>query len=220
MPREPTPTSLDSRITRKVKQSPPGTVFTPGDFAAMGGSKAVGKCLEWLVKRNELRWLVRGLYDKPRHDEVLGILWPSPDAVIKAITDKNKIRVQPAGVHAANMLGLSEQVPAKYIFLTDGGSRMVKAGPMRIALRHTSPRNMAAAGRFTGLLIQAFKSLGVKHIDKWHLARLKKTVPVADRLGLLNDLDLAPAWMRPLFMELAGQKRSRRMKELPERPEP
>lgn len=219
MPRAPTPTSLDSRITRKVKQSEPGTVFTTGDFAAMGGMEAVFKCLERLVKRKELRWLARGLYDKPRHDEMLGILWPTPDAVIKAITDKYKIRVQPAGVHAANMLGLSEQVPAKYLYLTDGGSRMVKAGPMRIELKHTSPRNMAAAGRFSGLLIQAFRSLGPKHIDKWKLGRLKKTVPAVERQGLLNDLDLAPAWMRPLFMELAGKERSKRMKPLPEPPE-
>ncbi len=219
MPRAPTQNSIDTRISRKVKQSLPGAVFTTGDFAGMGGSKAVGKCLERLVKRGDLRRLARGLYDKPRRDEVLGVLWPSADAVIKAISEKDKIRVQPAGVHAANMLGLSEQVPAKYLFLTDGGSRMLKAGPMRIELKHTTPRNMAAAGRFTGLLIQAFKSLGPKHIDKWNLARLKKNVPAVERLGLLNDLDLAPAWMRPLFMELADQKRSKRMKPLPEPPE-
>jgi hypothetical protein len=82
----------------------------------MGGAKAVAKCLERLVKREELRWLSRGLYDKPRFDEILGSLWPSPDSVIKAITAKNKIRVQPSGVYAANLLGLSEQVPAKIVF--------------------------------------------------------------------------------------------------------
>jgi len=185
----------------------------------MGGSKAVAKCLERLVKREQLRWLSRGLYDKPRHDEVLGILWPTPDSVIKAITEKNKIRVQPAGVYAANLLGLSEQVPAKIVLLTDGGSRTIKAGPMRIALKRTSPRNMAAADRFAGLLIHAFKSLGAKHIDKWHIARLKKTVSAEERAKLLQDLDLAPAWMRPLFLELADQKPSTRMKKLKERPE-
>jgi hypothetical protein len=181
---------------------------------------SVLKCLERLVKANNLRSLSRGLYDKPQHDDLLGILWPTPDAVIKAISEKNKIRVQPAGAYAANILGLSEQVPAKIILLTDGGSRMIKAGPMRITLKHTTPRNMAAAGRFTGLLIQAFKSLGARQIDKLHLARLKKTVPAMDRLALLNDLDLAPAWMRPLFLELAGQKISKRMRQLPERLEP
>jgi hypothetical protein len=147
-------------------------------------------------------------------------LWPTPEDVIKAICDRDKIRVQPAGVHAANMLGLSEQVPAKHVYLTDGASRMVKAGPMRISLRHTSPRNMATAGRFSGLLIQAFKSMGPKHVDRFHLAHLKKNIPRKELKGLVKDLDAAPAWMRPLFMELAGTPRSKRMKPLPDRPEP
>lgn len=220
MPRAPSSNSLDTRITKMVKDSPPGTVFTPRDFVTMGGSKAVAKCLERLVKRKQLRWLSRGLYDIPRHDDLLGILWPSPDAVIKAITEKNKIRVQPAGVYAANLLGLSEQVPAKIVLLTDGGSRTVKAGPMRILLKRTSPRNMAAADRLAGLLIHAFKSLGAKHIDKFHIARLKKTIPVEERSKLLKDIELAPAWMRPLFLELADQKPSPRMKKPPERREP
>lgn len=162
------------------------------------------KSLVRLVNRGQLRRLARGLYDKPRHSDLLGILWPDPDDVIKAICARDKIRVQPAGVHAANMLSLSEQVPVKYIYLTDGTSRMLESGPLRIALRRTSPRNMATAGRFAGLLIQAFKSLGPKHVDRFHLAHLKKDIPSKELKGLLQDLDAAPAWMRPLFLELAG----------------
>ena len=56
-----------------------------------------------------------------------------------------RTRLQPAGAYAANILGLSEQVPAKAVFLTDGPSRTVKIGPTTIQLRRTTPRNMAAA---------------------------------------------------------------------------
>jgi len=178
------------------------------------------KYLVRLVKRGLLRRLARGLYDIPRYSDLLGILRPYPDDVIKAICDRDKIRVQPAGVHAANLLGLSEQFPAKAVFLTDGISRMVKAGPMRIELRHASPRNMATAGRFSGLLIQGFKSMGRRHIDRFHLADLKKRIPAKELHGLLQDLDKAPAWMRPLFLELAGNSRPKRMKPLADTPEP
>ena len=218
MPRAPSPNSLDTRITRVVKSSVPGTVFTPRDFVTMGSPSAVAKCLVRLVQRKQLRWLARGLYDKPRHDDLLGILWPSPDTVIKAITQKSKIRVQPSGLYAANLLGLSEQVPAKIVLLTDGASRTIKAGPMRITLKRTSPRNMAAAGRLAGLLVHAFKSLGAKHIDEFHLAGLKKKVPIEERKKLLEDIDLAPAWMHPLFLELADQNRPARKKKAPKRP--
>ena len=73
---------------------------------------AIDKALQRLVARGGLRRLSRGLYDKPRHDEVLGTLWPSVDAVVQALVGKHKLRVQPAGAYAANLLGLSEQVPA------------------------------------------------------------------------------------------------------------
>jgi hypothetical protein len=178
-------------------------VFTPASFTALGSRGAIDKALQRLVTQGALRRLSRGLYDKPRHDEILGTLWPSVDAVVQALVGKHKLRVQPAGVYAANLLGLSEQVPAKVVLLTDGVSRTVRAGPMQIALKRTSPRNMAAANRLSGLVIQAFKSLGREHITPQRLARLRKTVPAAERVRLLKDLDLAPGWMRPMLLELA-----------------
>ena len=37
-----------------------------------------------------------------------------------AISKKYKIKTQPSGAYAANLLGISEQVPRKMIFLTEG----------------------------------------------------------------------------------------------------
>ena len=62
-------------------------------------------------------------------------------------------KVQPAGAYAANALGLSQQVPAKAVFLTDGPTKTVKIGAKTIRLRRTTPKNMATAGRLSGLLI-------------------------------------------------------------------
>lgn len=203
MPRAASPHSIDTQIARRVQRSARGTVFTPAAFTALGSRAAIDKALQRQVAKGALRRLSRGLYDKPRQDELLGTLWPSVDAVVKALIGKDKLRVLPAGVYAANLLGLSEQVPAKVVFLTDGASRSVRAGPMQITLKRTSPRNMAAANRLSGLVIQAFKSLGQKHITPQSLARLRKTLPAAERARLLTDLDLAPGWMRPMLRELA-----------------
>jgi hypothetical protein len=189
-------------------------VFTPASFTALGSRAAIDKALQRLVAGGGLRRLSRGLFDKPRHDELLGTLWPSVDAVVHALVGKHKLRVQPAGVYAANLLGLSEQVPAKVVLLTDGVSRTVRAGPMRIALKRTSPRNMAAANRLSGLVIQAFKSLGREHITPQRLAHLRKTVPGPERARLLKDLDLAPGWMRPMLREVAQEGSARAGKRL------
>ena len=98
MPRAASPQSVDSQIALQVQHSHPGTVFTPDAFALMGSRASIDKALQRLVARGELRRLSRGLYDKPRHDELLGLLWPSVDAVVQALAGKDKLRMQPAGV--------------------------------------------------------------------------------------------------------------------------
>jgi Family of unknown function (DUF6088) len=219
MPRARSSRSLDAQVARRVARSLGGTVFTPASFTTLGSREAIDKALQRLVRAGILRRLSRGLYDKPRYDDVLGILWPSVDAVVRALAGKHKMRVQPAGVYAANLLGLSEQVPAKVVLLTDGVSRTVRAGPMRISLKRTSPRNMAAANRLSGLVIQAFKSLGQKHITPERLAHLRKAVPATERARLLKDLDLAPGWMRPMLRDL-GQDGPTAARKAPARKAP
>lgn len=203
MPRPPSPDSVANLLARRIQRSAPGTVFTPDTFATLGTRAAVDKALQRLVTRGLVRRLSRGLYDKPRHDELFGTLWPSVEAVIKAVAGTHRFRTQPTGVYAANLLGLSEQVPAKVVLLTDGVSRTLQVGPSQISLRRTTPRQMAAAGRLSGLLIQAFKSLGPKHITPAHIRRLRERIPEDQRATVLKDLALAPAWMRPLLAEVA-----------------
>jgi hypothetical protein len=203
-PRRTVDSSIDAAISHKVRRAKPGTVFTPALFAGLGGRAAVDKALQRLVARDELRRLSRGLYDKPRHDPLLGTLWPSVEAVVAALTGKDKLRLQPTGAYAANLLGLSDQVPARVEFLTDGTSRTVKAGPMQIALKRTTPRQMAAAGRTSGLVIQALRNLGPDHLTARHLNKLGRALPEFERRTLLEDLTLAPGWMQPALRALAS----------------
>lgn len=190
-------------MARRVHRSKPGTVFTPALFASLGGRAAIDKVLQRLVARGELRRLSRGLYDKPRQDPLLGMLWPTVDAVVTALSGKDRLRLQPTGVYAANLLGLSDQVPARVEFLTDGTSRTVRAGPMQIVLKRTTPRQMAAAGRTSGLVIQALRSIGPDHLTPQRLNKLRRTLPAEQRRALLDDLTLAPGWMQPTLRSLA-----------------
>ena len=206
MPRAPSENSIDTKISRHIQRCARGSVFVPDTFAALGSRALVDKALQRLVADGVLRRLSRGLYDKPRHDELLGTLWPSVEMIVKAIAQKDRIRTQPIGVYAENMLGLSEQVPAKVVLLTDGISRTVQAGPMQITLKRTTPRQMAAAGRLSGLLIQAFKSMGSQHITPAHIERLRKNIPAVERAKVMKDLALAPAWMRPLLRQVAQEE--------------
>ena len=72
---------------------------------------------------------------------------------------------------------------------------------------------MAAAGRLSGLLIQAFRALKKEHVTPARITHLKETIPLAQRKRLLKDLELAPAWMHPIFRELAEDSASDRRRK-------
>ena len=179
-------------------------MVTPGDFLDLGGRAAVDQTLSRLVRRGILRRLARGVYLYPEHHPALGELQPSAETIARAIAGRDRARLQPSGAYAANLLGLSDQVPMRVVFLTDGPSRVVRLGPMTIQLRRTTPRNMAAAGRLSGLVIQALRHLGKDHVTGDRIAHLARTLPARERRGLARDLSLAPSWMHPVLRELAG----------------
>src|ERR1039458_5609148 len=120
--------SIDAKILNRIYGRGKGCVITPGDFLDLGSRDAVGVALHRLVKKGTLRSLACGLYDYPRTDPDLGPLSPTTDAIVKALKGRDKILLQPSGAYAANLLGLSEQVPMKIVFLTDGPARRVQLG--------------------------------------------------------------------------------------------
>jgi Family of unknown function (DUF6088) len=195
--------AIDFRVLATIRGRGRGSVFVPSDFLEIGSREAVDLALHRLTRKGTIRRLARGVYDFPKVHPVLGPLSPSAEAVAKALAGRDRTRLQPAGAYAANTLGLSEQVPAKAVFLTDGPTRTVKIGTTTIQLQRTTARNMATAGRLSGLLIQALRELGKEQVTPERRDHLKRTLPADKRRELIKDLKLAPAWMHPIFRELA-----------------
>jgi hypothetical protein len=194
--------SIDSSVRRRIYGHARGWVFTPKHFTDLGGEAAIDSVLRRLKADGTIRQLTRGLYDYPVHDPILGAVTPSADTVARALVVRDAIRLQPSGAYAANLLGLSEQVPSRVVFLTDGPARKVKFGKREIILQHTTPRNMATAGRKSGTIIQALRHLGQKQVDDHVRAILRRHIAEGDRPGLRKDLVYAPAWIADLLRPL------------------
>jgi len=88
--------------------------------------------------------------------------------------------------------------------LTDGPSRTVRVGKTTIQLKRTTPRNVAASGKLSGLVVQALRALGWEHVTSERLAHLVRTIPAEERREILKELTVAPAWMHPLLRRIAG----------------
>ena len=195
--------SIDSQLMQCIEANGQGWVFTPSDFVGLGSRTAVASALMRYAATGRIRQLSRGLYDWPRVHAVLGSLWPDVVQVAQAFERKDGLRVHPSGAYAANLLGLSEQVPAKVVFLTDGPTRQVQVGPTQIEFKRTTPKNMACAGRLSGLLIQAFRHLGAEHITPVRIAHLRSALSSAERSAVVADVAYAPVWMRRWLHEVA-----------------
>ena len=199
--------SIDNKIKNRIFGHGKGWVFTPAHFTDLGSRDAVASALRRYRQTGLIRQIARGLYDYPRTDpELGGMLSPSPDTVARALAGRDAVRLQPSGAYAANLLGLSTQIPMKIVYLTDGRSRTVQIGKKQIVLKNTTPRNMATAGRISGLVIQALRHLGQGHVDAEVIARIDRRLSADDKMLLLKDLRYAPAWIADLIRKLDRKK--------------
>lgn len=195
--------SVPDRVMKRVRASGRGSVFTPSDFLTVGARSSVDQALSRLVKGGQLRRLARGLYDFPKLHPKLGALSPAPDDVAQALARETGSQMQIAGARAANVLGLSTQVPAQSTYLTNGPSRRVVLGKRVVDLRHASPKHLIAPGSPAGTVVQALRHVGpVRAADVAQIAA--QQLSANDKKTLASTAFQAPAWMRPTLVSIAN----------------
>ena len=201
--------NIDSKVVSRIYGHGRGWVFTPNHFKDLGSRDAVASALKRHKQSGLIRQLARGVYDYPKIDPELGLLEPSTDDIAQALAGRDATRLQPSGAYAANLLGLSTQVPTKIVYLTDGRPRTVQIGKRQITLNQTTPRNMATAGKISGLVIQALRHLGSRHVDAATIEAVKKRLSASDRKRLLADIRHAPAWIADIIRKVAAEDEQR-----------
>ena len=199
--------SIQNKMVHRIRGKGRGSVFTPKDFLDLGGRAAVDQSLSRLTKQSTIRRIGRGVYDFPRTHPRLGQLAPRPDDVAKAVSGGAKI--QGSGAKAANDLGLTTQVPAQSVYVTDGPSRDVRlySGKQVIRIRHAGARNRAGMGSPSGTVLQALRHLGRRGVDSHVTTHLRHTLPpdVKQDLKRKSDRDRwIVDWMRPVIDQITA----------------
>ena len=148
-------TDLRSRLLTRMAANPE-EVWTPGDFADLGRRAAVDKTLQRLVAAGELRRVDRGLYDRPRKNELTGrLVVPDYRAVIRAVTRRDQARAVIDGMTAANDLGLTTAVPARVEVLVDARLKPIRLGSQDIHFKFAAPSRLYWADRPAMRVVQA-----------------------------------------------------------------
>jgi hypothetical protein len=200
--------NTDGKLLKRIHGHGRGWVFTPDHFKDLGSRNAIASALKRHKQSGLIRQLARGLYDYPRIDPELGPLQPSTDTIAKALAGRDAARLQPTGAYAANLLGLSTQVPMKISYLTDGLSRTVQVDQRQIILKRTTPRNLATTGKISGLVIQALRHIGKSHIDQNVMDQLDRLLNGQAKSQLMKDIRYAPAWIADIIRALERREKS------------
>lgn len=198
--------TVETAIKSRIYGHGRGWVFTPKHFVGIGSPDAVRQALVSLEKQRFIRRVLQGVYDYPRQHKLLGTLAPKPEDVVQALAEKNGFKVQPYGAYAANAIGLSDQVQGRAIFLTDGPSKKFKIGNLEVHLKHTSLKNMHAAGSREAMIVQAMKFMKQKNIDDVMQGKLKKLLKDSSREQIEKDFKYAPNWIRVVLSKAVGNK--------------
>ena len=185
-----------------------GSVFTASDCYAMGTWPAVRQALTRLTRQGVIRRIGVSLYHYPRINERLGGEIPPPTEVVaRAVARKTDSRIVASGALAANVLGLSTQVPAKMVYLTNGPTRMIAVDPHTLSFRHVSPRRMAAKGKISGIVFEALRYLKGANVTGDVIAKLKRNLSADAKAELKRDLPHAAGWMRPYIQQIVAEER-------------
>ncbi len=196
--------SLSRKIKGRVYRRGKGWVFTPKDFLDLGNRAAVDQVLSRLTKAGVFRRLDRGLYDFPAKHPLLGILSPDPDLVAQALARLTGDSIQVSGARAANLLGLSTQVPAKLEYLTTGPAKTCQIGKQTIRLKRMprqTPRNCLDG---TLLAINALLYLGKTGVTDAVVHRLQNILPTKEKKALVSTIGVVPDWLVPSIKEIAA----------------
>lgn len=190
-------------IMRHAASLPEGAPLVAKGLLHLGSRAAVDQALSRLVRRGALLRAGRGLYVRPVESR-FGTRAPAPEKVVSAMARQRGEIVTPSGAAAANALGLTEQVPARTVYLTSGPSRKLQLGRQVVELKHAPRWQLALPGRPAGEAVRALAWLGPAKAEA-AVRKLKKKLPKGAFEEILSVTPMLPTWLAKPVGEVAAR---------------
>lgn len=195
--------SIEDKIYAMIRLNGRGSVFTNSDFYHIGNRKTVTWSLSSLRGRGIIRPLLSGIFDYPIYSELLQEwLAPDVDAVAQAIARKNQWHIQITGDAALNYLGLSIQVPGRYLYLSDAQSREYQLMNSTIEFNRSPLKQSRFKSRQTEIITQALLSLGESNLNDAVITKITDFITEKEKPRILKDSRYAPAWIGELLRNI------------------
>jgi hypothetical protein len=205
---------MQQSIAIQISNYTQGRVFTPADFSNIASRDNIDQTLSRLKRAGYIRRLQHGLYDKPVLNGRFGTLPPDIDKAAHAYMSKFGYKLQVHPAKAAHLLGLSDQVPSSYSYLTDGRNKTMVIGNTKVSFKHASARKMIGIGTKAGLVVQALYYFGMDYFGQYAnndqncdntLRKIKSQLNSKDIHDLKSIMRMSPVWIQSVIKRIINE---------------
>jgi len=193
----------------RIASAKGGEILFPSDFRGVGTDSAIKMSLSRIAKAGDLTRLSHGIYRKPKKSEKKDSIVLTPEEIVMAISEQEKIRVKPSGLYALFKLGFSKEMPSILTYVTEGEPRKIVVGEHVLVFKATTPKKLSMKGPISGLLIQALEEIGKLNITDETEQKILDVLAKEDTKTLIEDINKAPAWIYLLLIELLKKLNSK-----------
>ncbi len=181
-----------------------GWAFSSNDLIKKFERQQIDNVLSDLVKEKKIRRVSRGIYDYPKYSELLKKeLSPDIEQVARAIASKFNWRIEVSGESALNILNLSTQIQAKYIYLSDGPNKSYKLfNDVVIEFKKSVLKDIGFKYKESSLIVQALKSLGKEHITDEIIEKIKEQIEPKMVEKILKDTQSTTVWVYEIIKQV------------------
>ena len=195
--------SIANQIEKRIESKKRGTFVFSSDFVDLATPETVTKVLQRMMKAEKIIRICQGVYYYPRIDTKygLGVIKPTTTEIALAIAKRDGVDICPTGSYALHALGLSTQVPANTVFITNGSPRKINVGRKKgILFKHSdNAHNFEYKSKEMQLVVAALKEIGEGLATDTELAAIKEIVSKVPEKQYTHDLHLAPNWIIKLL---------------------
>ena len=187
--------SIENKVFSIIKDTGRGYVFSGADFIDKFNTSSIDLALYNLSKENKIRRVIRGIYDFPKYSKLLEqSLSPEIDKVAHALARKFKWRIEPSGNVALYLLGLSTQVPGRYIYFSDGPNRKYEIFGNQLEFKKIALKEVGFKYPESAIVVQAIKVLGKDNITSEIIEKIRNKIDSKLYAKIIKDTKTISDW--------------------------
>ena len=194
--------TLEYKVLSRIYGNGRGWAFSQNDFADIGTRSTIDSALSRLEKKGTIMKIMRGIYCYPHESSILNKKIPADvPKVAQALARKFGWKIFPTGEIALNYFGLSTQIPAKYVYITNGVSRSYKVSNQELRFRKLL-KESAFKHHESAILVQAIRALGKEYLTKDNFEKIREKIPATKYSLILKDTMGVAGWMYEAIREI------------------